>query len=196
MNRKKRDTLPHTQHAWKNYAFVASPDGGPTQIGRKIDPRTSLRKQPTNLSQNGVLRMTSHTTEKTDRTSDARLAMYAPILARLAEPLGFEANDTNLFRYVGNAPTNGVDPTGLEKEYIVIQNHKQKSGVIVHGIEGANLAGGKPSKTGTMAKLLGKVGAEHDVWISNSTDKEPFSRRTFQKHAKAGRKMDPQWGQG
>ncbi len=27
---------------------------------------------------------------------------------------GFGAGDTNLFRYVGNAPTNGTDPTGLQ----------------------------------------------------------------------------------
>jgi hypothetical protein len=29
-------------------------------------------------------------------------------------PLGFEAGDTNLYRYVGNSPTNFGDPTGTE----------------------------------------------------------------------------------
>lgn len=29
------------------------------------------------------------------------------------DPMGFAAGDTNLYRYVGNAPTNFVDPTGL-----------------------------------------------------------------------------------
>jgi RHS repeat-associated protein len=30
------------------------------------------------------------------------------------DPKGFEAGDKNLYRYVGNAPTNGTDPSGLE----------------------------------------------------------------------------------
>ncbi|MEH2218468.1 MAG: FG-GAP-like repeat-containing protein [Nostoc sp.] len=29
------------------------------------------------------------------------------------DPIGFNGNDTNLYRYVVNSPTNGVDPTGL-----------------------------------------------------------------------------------
>lgn len=33
-----------------------------------------------------------------------------------AEPLGFEAGDANLQRYVGNDPTNRIDPTGLVPE--------------------------------------------------------------------------------
>jgi RHS repeat-associated protein len=28
------------------------------------------------------------------------------------DPIGFEAGDANLYRYVGNSPTNGMDPTG------------------------------------------------------------------------------------
>jgi len=30
------------------------------------------------------------------------------------EPLGFEAGDENLYRYVGNSPTNATDPDGLQ----------------------------------------------------------------------------------
>jgi len=32
------------------------------------------------------------------------------------DPEGFAAGDANLYRYVGNAPTDGVDPSGLDKE--------------------------------------------------------------------------------
>jgi uncharacterized protein RhaS with RHS repeats len=40
---------------------------------------------------------------------------YNPLLGRWMEedPLGFEAGDANLYRYVSNDPTNLVDPTGL-----------------------------------------------------------------------------------
>jgi RHS repeat-associated protein len=33
------------------------------------------------------------------------------------DPIGFAAGDANLYRYVGNSPTNYVDPLGLEGEY-------------------------------------------------------------------------------
>jgi hypothetical protein len=33
-----------------------------------------------------------------------------------ADPLGFAAGDANLYRYVGNAPTDFADPSGLAKE--------------------------------------------------------------------------------
>ena len=34
-------------------------------------------------------------------------------------PLGFAAGDTNLYRYVGNDPTNATDPSGLEQDITV-----------------------------------------------------------------------------
>ena len=30
------------------------------------------------------------------------------------DPLGFDAGDSNLYRYVNNAPTDATDPSGLE----------------------------------------------------------------------------------
>ena len=45
--------------------------------------------------------------------------MYDPSIGRWLEedPLSFEAGDANLYRYVGNGPTNAVDPTGLDKDW-------------------------------------------------------------------------------
>jgi RHS repeat-associated protein len=41
--------------------------------------------------------------------------MYDPSIGRFIseDPLGFEAGDPNLYRYVGNSPTNATDPLGL-----------------------------------------------------------------------------------
>ncbi|REK17696.1 MAG: RHS repeat-associated core domain-containing protein [Planctomycetota bacterium] len=40
---------------------------------------------------------------------------FDPVTGRWAseDPIGFAAGDANLYRYVGNGPTNGVDPDGL-----------------------------------------------------------------------------------
>jgi hypothetical protein len=43
-----------------------------------------------------------------------------PLPGRFDEPLGFEAGDANLYRYVGNSPTNFVDPTGEVPPLIII----------------------------------------------------------------------------
>ncbi len=45
-----------------------------------------------------------------------RARWYDPTTGRwlTQDPLGFDAGDTNLYRYVNNAPTMAVDPSGLE----------------------------------------------------------------------------------
>jgi RHS repeat-associated protein len=44
-----------------------------------------------------------------------RARSYSPTVGRFdsQDPTGFTAGDTNLYRYVGNSPTNGTDPLGL-----------------------------------------------------------------------------------
>ncbi|HHK41130.1 MAG TPA: RHS repeat-associated core domain-containing protein, partial [Planctomycetaceae bacterium] len=46
-----------------------------------------------------------------------RARYYDPALGRFLseDPLGFEAGDANLTRYVGNDPVGKVDPSGLEE---------------------------------------------------------------------------------
>ncbi len=46
--------------------------------------------------------------------------MYDPSIGRWLEedPLGFEAGDANLYRYVGNGPTTSVDPEGLDENKV------------------------------------------------------------------------------
>ncbi len=42
------------------------------------------------------------------------------------DPIGFEAGDSNLYRYVGNGPTNATDPTGLEEQMTMEQFRRIK----------------------------------------------------------------------
>lgn len=50
--------------------------------------------------------------------SDARNRWYSPTLGRFVtnDPIGYSAGDVNLYRFVGNSPGVGVDPSGLEGE--------------------------------------------------------------------------------
>jgi RHS repeat-associated protein len=49
-----------------------------------------------------------------------RARYYDPATGRFIgeDPIGFRAGDTNIYRYVGNSPLNGTDPTGLWGEGI------------------------------------------------------------------------------
>ena len=49
---------------------------------------------------------------------DFRNRVYSPTLGRWLtnDPLGFAAGDVNFYRYVGNGPGNGLDPSGLERK--------------------------------------------------------------------------------
>jgi len=44
---------------------------------------------------------------------------YSATLGRWTQtdPIGFDAGDTNLYRFVGNGPVNAVDPSGLEESF-------------------------------------------------------------------------------
>ena len=61
---------------------------------------------------------------------------YRPDLGRWdsVDPIGFEAGDVNLYRYVGNGPTNSVDPLGLvDTQYLYrIPNPLRTSTVYIY----------------------------------------------------------------
>jgi hypothetical protein len=44
--------------------------------------------------------------------------MYDPSIGRFIteDPIGFDGNDTNLYRYVDDSPVNGTDPAGLAQQ--------------------------------------------------------------------------------
>jgi len=66
------------------------------------------------------------------RFYDVHLGRFVSI-----DPLGFEAGDVNLFRYVGNLPVNGMDPSGRNgvMEFIVLTTSLS---AIAGAIAGAN----------------------------------------------------------
>jgi len=47
---------------------------------------------------------------------------YSPKMGRFIsqDPIGFAGGDANLYRYVGNSPTNFVDPSGLHKGHHIV----------------------------------------------------------------------------
>jgi RHS repeat-associated protein len=59
------------------------------------------------------------------------------------DPLGFDAGDANWYRYVGNGPTNGKDPRGLDEE-----GHAVAAGIAL-----ALAAGALPTAYGNMTRI-------------------------------------------
>jgi RHS repeat-associated protein len=66
-----------------------------------------------------------------------RARYYDPAVGRFisVDPMGFEAGDTNLYRYVSNSSTNYTDPTG-EFEHII-------AGALIGGVVGGVLSIGR-----------------------------------------------------
>ena len=66
------------------------------------------------------------------------------------DPEGFGAGDANLYRYVGNDPTNMTDPTGMWGEWLsdLWEKHKSGWGVVkerfVDGLDKLYWAGSQP----------------------------------------------------
>jgi len=47
--------------------------------------------------------------------SEAQRRRCTPLGSFSQDPIGFQAGDANLYRYVGNGPTTRTDPSGLEE---------------------------------------------------------------------------------
>jgi len=53
-----------------------------------------------------------------------RARFYDPKMGRWIskDPMGFDAGDSNLYRYLNNSPTNGIDPSGLDAILLINRN--------------------------------------------------------------------------
>ncbi|MDA0284252.1 MAG: hypothetical protein O3B86_12955, partial [Planctomycetota bacterium] len=89
-------------------------------------------------------------------------------------PLGFEAGDTNLFRYVGNSPTIATDPSGLAEIPLVHATTPAAApGVIETGLQ-AGLDGGiwlaTPDGAGGGASEAASVHLKYSLGLENVRD--------------------------
>lgn len=96
--------------------------------------------------------------------------MLIPTIGRWLEedPLGFEAGDANFYRYVGNNPTNAVDPHGTD---IVEITTKTKEGVAGPNLDDVRTAL-RQDNTAIMARLR-QVIDELDKALAKPQPKEP-----------------------
>jgi hypothetical protein len=53
---------------------------------------------------------------KSRKATELRRSWPGGSSALLVDPLGFDAGDSNLYRYVNNAPSNSADPSGLQPD--------------------------------------------------------------------------------
>ena len=81
---------------------------------RIYDPATSLKRTDSIIS--NPYRFTARRWDSESSLYYYRARMYDPNLGRFlqTDPIGYNAGDTNLYRYCGNNPINLVDPLGLE----------------------------------------------------------------------------------
>ncbi|MBM3999258.1 MAG: hypothetical protein FJ297_06925 [Planctomycetes bacterium] len=104
-----------------------------------------------------------------------RVVQFSSLFDRADDPLGFEAGDANVYRYVGNSPTNMIDPTGLDGQKTVET-----------GIKGIKFfIEWLPNRNTGEIKILTKKGAELAIakWVLNPTTGE-LTCNVVETHAK------------
>jgi RHS repeat-associated protein len=73
-------------------------------------------KSETNAANGDRFKYTGRETDAVTGLQSNRARYYDAVIGRWTQedPIGFAAGDSNLYRYVGNSPTNWSDPSGLE----------------------------------------------------------------------------------
>lgn len=79
------------------------------------------------------------------------------------EPLGFVAGDDSLVRYVGNSPTNAVDPSGYYKRFTTVVTVGHSAKALQMAIEAANADGGATIGPGFVAGIGCSTGSNGTV---------------------------------
>lgn len=90
-------------------------------------------------------------TAHSESSTSPDLDQFTPLFEPLTSPLGFEAGDTNLYRYVGNGPLNKTDPSGLAESAVPIGGGNPYSGLVPNA---------KPVAKATLVAILNAREAE------------------------------------
>jgi RHS repeat-associated protein len=109
-----------------------------------------------------------------------RARYYDPTIARWTskDPMGFDAGDSNLYRYARNAPTNATDPSGLTEIRMSFNAFIPKS----HGSYGAD---GRPFNWGLVPGQLPRPGFLTYDWFETDTREDPGQTGTSRLITKA-----------
>jgi RHS repeat-associated protein len=75
------------------------------------------------------------------------------------DPLSFDAGDANLYRYVGNSPTNATDPFGLATRFGPLDGSGESGGGSGSGATGSAPAQGSPPPHDSNLLGLGSDGS-------------------------------------
>ncbi|MCO8124106.1 RHS repeat-associated core domain-containing protein, partial [Stieleria sp. TO1_6] len=100
---------------------VASQASGDWKVVHNITREYGSDRQPLGDTTEAVLTSTTiwagHHLDDDTGLLEAKARWYDPSSGRFIsqDPIGFAAGDANLYRYVGNGPTDAVDPNGLEE---------------------------------------------------------------------------------
>ena len=95
------------------------------------------------------------------------------------DPMGFDAGDSNLYRYVHNAPTNATDPSGMADEWITEMSDAVEK--VVEKMKSSRWAPNNPDNPGEfgnqvhqkVARMLGAKSKQwqFDIYVENDTNK-------------------------
>ncbi|MCO8124103.1 RHS repeat-associated core domain-containing protein, partial [Stieleria sp. TO1_6] len=106
---------------------VASQASGDWKVVHNITREYGSDRQPLGDTTEAVLTSTTiwagHHLDDDTGLLEAKARWYDPSSGRFIsqDPIGFAAGDANLYRYVGNGPTNATDPSGLKDPSVTTQ---------------------------------------------------------------------------
>jgi hypothetical protein len=84
------------------------------------------------------------------------------------DPIGFAAGDANLYRYVGNKPSNATDPTGLVEDPNLVQTYPFDLSMLPpSGVPSGYRPWQGPKGEQSCIGRLVKDPAPHAVWVEN-----------------------------
>ena len=119
--------------------------------------------------------------QKTRRV-DPSIPSSAADLFRRLDPLGFEAGDANLYRYVHDSSVNATDASGLQKEDTLAHRDPETPGEKVETLKKNkfDFHGGEGTVnvyTDATVSAKGKVSSDNNIWlefiVKGSKEKNP-----------------------